>query len=264
MPQNENEFTLATLQEKPDLAERFYPQKQRIWPEFMLHDVYSNRLWHHLIDDFAAFQLYLLNGEGDPVAVGQSIPLVWDATLSGLPVGWADCLVRGTDGLSQGQVPNTLAALEISIQPEYHGQGVSYRLIKALREMAREKGLQAVIVAVRPSWKARYPLTSMERYVRWQREDGAPYDPWLRAHWRSGGEILKTAHPSMVIEGTADEWESWTGMAFPESGDYVVADALSPIQIDRVMNVGRYIEPNVWVHHPINTPRLGPAVASSH
>lgn len=96
----------------------------------------------------------------------------------------------------------------------------------------------------------------MEQYVRWQREDGAPFDPWLRAHWRSGAEILNVAHPSMVVEATVEEWEQWTGLKFPESGDYVVPEALVPIQIDRVMNVGRYIEPNVWVHHPITTKRL--------
>lgn len=98
----------------------------------------------------------------------------------------------------------------------------------------------------------------MERYVRWRRTDGAPFDPWLRVHWRLGGEILKTAHPSMVVEATVDEWETWSSMAFPESGDYLVPGALVPVQIDREMNVGRYVEPNVWVHHPITTQRLTP------
>ena len=94
--------------------------------------------------------------------------------------------------------------------------------------------------------------------MRWQREDGAPFDPWLRAHWRLGAEILKVAHPSMVIEANIDEWEEWTGLQFPESGDYVISGALVPIQIDCEMNLGRYIEPNVWVHHPLTTERLHP------
>ncbi|MEZ4518824.1 MAG: hypothetical protein R3C44_19070 [Chloroflexota bacterium] len=46
------------------------------------------------------------------------------------------------------------------------------------------------------------------------------------------------AHPSMVIEGTIGEWEMWTGMSFPESGDYIVEGALVPIQIDREVNIG--------------------------
>ena len=59
-----------------------------------------------------------------------------------------------------------------------------------------------------------------------------------------------------VCEGSIEEWEQWTGMQFPDSGDYVIADALVPIQIDREMNIGRYVEPNVWVHHPISSERL--------
>lgn len=264
MTKHESPLTLRSLRDRPDLAERFYIQKQRIWPEFMMRDVYSERLWHHLIEDFPEYQVYLLNEADEPVAVGQAIPLYWDATLSGLPVGWADCLVRGTAGLQGGPPANTLAALEISIKPEYLGQGLSYRIIAALRELAQAHGLQAVIVAVRPSWKDRYPLIPMEQYAHWQGTDGAPFDPWLRAHWRSGGEILKTAHPSMVIEASADEWAEWAGMPLPESGEYIVPGTLAPVQIDRVMNVGRYVEPNIWVHHPLTTARLRPAAADAH
>ena len=49
-------------------------------------------------------------------------------------------------------------------------------------------GLDALIAPVRPTWKERYPLTPIERYVLWRREDGLPYDPWLRTHERVGGE----------------------------------------------------------------------------
>ncbi len=257
---NEKKWQLKTRREQPDLAERFYPQKERVWASFMFEDRVSNKYWHpYMTEIYPEFQQYLLNEEGDPVAVAQALPLTWDGTLHGLPIGWNDCFVRCAAEYEAGQTPNTLAALEIAIQPEYHGQGISYRMIKALRDLAVEHGLQAVIVAVRPSWKMRYPLAPMERYVRWQQADGAPFDPWLRAHWRSGGEILKVAHPSMIIEGSVEEWEAWTGMPFPESGDYVIADALVPIQIDREMNVGRYVEPNVWIHHPITTQRLSDA-----
>jgi hypothetical protein len=47
------------------------------------------------------------------------------------------------------------------------------------------------------------------------------------------------------------EWEEWTGMAFPESGDYVVPGALVPVQIDRERDEGRYVEPNVWMRHAV-------------
>jgi hypothetical protein len=249
-------FKVVTLQQRPELEDVFWPQKERIWPEFMFHDVYADLYWHYLGDVFSAFQLYLLNDKDEPIAVANTIPCTWNGTIGGLPVGWAASLEGGVRDYEAGRIPNTLAALEISIQPEYRAQGVSYQAIKAVKALAAEHRLQAVIVAVRPSIKSHYPITPMERYARWRRDDGAPFDPWLRAHWRSGGEILKVAHPSMVVEGTADEWERWTGMQFPESGDYVIPGALVPIQIDRQMNLGRYIEPNIWVHHPITTERL--------
>ena len=255
---DKDKWTIVTRAERPEAAEIFYEQKDRIWPDFMRHDKIANKLWHPYITEiFEDFQLYLLNEQNEPIAVGHSMPLTWDGTIDGLPVGWNECLVRGAADHNAGRTPDTLAAIEISIQPEYRGQGVSYRMIEALRSLASDRGFQAIIVAVRPSLKKRYPLAPMERYMRWQREDGAPFDPWLRVHWRVGGEILKVAHPSMHVEGTVEEWESWAGMKFPESGAYVHPEAIVPVEIDCEANIGRYIEPNVWIHHAITSKRLG-------
>jgi len=37
----------------------------------------------------------------------------------------------------------------------------------------------------------------------------------------------------MIITGAVAEWEQWTGMALPESGQYVVPDGLDLVDIDR-------------------------------
>jgi hypothetical protein len=34
-------------------------------------------------------------------------------------------------------------------------------------------------------------------------------------------------------------------------GDYIVNNALVPVRVDREKNIGRYIEPNVWVVHNV-------------
>lgn len=247
---------MVTLAERPGLEAAFWPQKVRIWPEYMFHDRYSDRLWHYTFETFPEFQLYMLDDEDAPVAVAQSMPIAWDGTLADLPVGWYDILVRASAGHEAGRRPNTLSPIEIAIQPEYRGHGVSYRLINALKNLATSRGFHAMLVAVRPSEKSNYPITPMERYVRWRRADGSPFDPWLRAHWRTGGEILTIAHPSMIVEGTVEQWEEWTGLEFPDSGDYIVPGALVPVHVDISMNLVRYVEPNVWVHHPITTLRL--------
>ena len=56
----------------------------------------------------------------------------------------------------------------------------------------------------------------------------------------------------MTVEGTVEEWENWTDMHFPASGEYVVEGALQPIMIDRANNVGRYEDPNLWMLHRIS------------
>jgi hypothetical protein len=50
--------------------------------------------------------------------------------------------------------------------------------------------------------------------------------------------------------GTVAEVEEWCGLAFPESGTYVVEGALAPVEIDRERDHGVYREPNVWMRHP--------------
>ena len=54
----------------------------------------------------------------------------------------------------------------------------------------------------------------------------------------------------MRITGTVAEWEAWTGMAFPESGDYVFPEGLAPVHDRPRADLGTYWEPNVWMVHP--------------
>jgi len=100
---------------------------------------------------------------------------------------------------------------------------------------------------VRPTWKERHPLVPLEEYMHWTREDGLPFDPWIRLHARLGAEILTVAERSLDITGSVAAWESWTGMPFPEDGDYVVPGGLVPVRFED--GVGRYVEPNVWMRH---------------
>jgi hypothetical protein len=57
----------------------------------------------------------------------------------------------------------------------------------------------------------------------------------------------------MRVPGSVGEWEEWTEMTFPETGAYVVPDALVPVEIDRERDEGLYVEPNVWMVHPAST-----------
>jgi hypothetical protein len=102
-----------------------------------------------------------------------------------------------------------------------------------------------------PTWKERYPLAPIERYMHWRREDGLLFDPWLRTHERLGARILKAEPRSVATTGTVAEWEDWTEMAFPESGEYVIPGGQATLEIDREQDAGRYWEPNVWMVHEV-------------
>jgi hypothetical protein len=41
----------------------------------------------------------------------------------------------------------------------------------------------------------------------------------------------------------------WTRMAFPQSGSYVVPQALDLVEIDRDRDAGTYRETNLWMRH---------------
>ena len=124
-------------------------------------------------------------------------------------------------------------------------------MLEAMGRLARRDGHPDLLAPLRPSWKERYPLVPIERYVTWTDADGLPFDPWLRVHVRMGAEILKPEPQSLLISADVASWEAWTGLRFPESGAYVFPHGLATVQIDVDSDVGTYWEPNVWVHHAI-------------
>lgn len=245
-------YRLASLAEEPDLRGVLGEHQVAVWPAFMLEDQVADRLWHHLFEEFAAFQVCLLDADGRVVAGHNSAPLAWDGTDAGLPVGWDDQFERSVADRAAGRAPTALGALQIVVRPDRQGAGLSGLMLEAMSANAAARGFGAVIACVRPTWKERYPLTPIERYIAWTRGDGLPFDPWIRVHVRLGGRIVRPSPRSMTIEGSVDEWERWTEMAFPESGTYVVRGGAAPVTIDRASNRGVYHDPNVWIVHALD------------
>lgn len=237
---------IVTLAERPDLRERL-GEIGDPWPEFIHHDPTINRRWSALYEDFAPFQLALVDaGTDELLGKGCTIPTRWDGCPETLSRGVTDELEREPTAEA-----NVLCALVAVVDPPRQGRGLSAHIIRGMARVAAEHALESLIAPVRPTWKERYPLTPLERYIRWTRDDGLPFDPWIRLHHRLGGEILGIAERSLDIRGSVAEWETWTRMAFPESGDYVVPGALVPVRVDRERNEGRYLEPNIWMRHAV-------------
>lgn len=242
---------LVTLAERPDLTERVERSGSSVWPKFMLHDIVSGRHWHRLAGDFPSFQLGLFDAEGVAVAVARGAPLTWDGTPADLPRGWDRQFERSVDELERGLTPDTLGAIMIVTDPARRGDRLGGLMVQAMQARARLEGLRALIACVRPTLLERYPLIPIAEYARWTRDDGLPFDPWIRIHVRLGGRLSRPEPQSMCVAASIEEWEAWTGMAFPASGQHVVAGACAPVTIDLGADVGTYDDPNVWIVHDL-------------
>lgn len=219
------------------------------FPAFITADQDAKRHIGKVRELFGDLELVLLDSDSVIVAAGWAAPVTWNGQPADLPGGYTDSLARALVGHQRGQDADTLVIMAAQVHPGRRGQGLAGELLTALRGLAAQRGWQRVIAPVRPTLKARYPLTPIATFAAWTREDGAPLDPWLRTHWRLGARIIATAPRSQQMTGTAAEWESWAGLAMPSSGDYILPGGLAPLHLDRDADKGVYTEPNIWVRH---------------
>jgi hypothetical protein len=242
-----DEARVVTFAERADLGERAWEATSDAFPEYNNHGDTLKAHWSRLGEERPDFQFCLLTPADEILARGESLPLHWDGSATDLPAGLDGAIVRGFSD----ERANTLCAMVIAIPRHLHGRGISATAVLAMRELARRHGLSALIAPVRPNWKERYPLVPIEKYAGWRRSDGLLFDPWMRIHERLGARVLKPDPRSVQITGTVAEWEEWTQMAFPQSGDYWFPGGLSTVAIDHDGDLGSYWEPNVWMHHAV-------------
>ncbi|CAI7565845.1 unnamed protein product [Penicillium glandicola] len=201
-------------------------------------------------------------------------------------------IVQASNGLrplpdparTRTEPPNALSAISITVSPEYRSKGLADILILAMKQTAMEQGYDALVVPLRPTRKCEFPMTKMADYISWpataapnreiskiakKTDPNLPFDPWLRKHIRLGARVVKVAPRSMYVEGSAQEWQQWTGVNFTQligrkdtplkqeasSGkmylEGVFPKGLVPLRyyVDEERCV--YLEPNVWLHHEL-------------
>lgn len=243
-------YRFVTAAEDMDLISRATALIHLEWPEFMLHDPMAQH-FDECYEKLGCYQFAFFDAAGEPVALGNSIPLSWNGDPRDLPdEGWDWAMCKGIDDLHERRTPTILCALQAVVFGQNRGRGLSSQVVAHMKRIGRENGLAGMIAPVRPSLKAEHPHVPIGQYCEWMTDEGLPFDPWLRVHVRQGGEIAKPCRNSMRIAATVTEWQNWTGMTFPDTGDYMINGALVPLRIDREHDRGEYIEPNVWVYHP--------------
>ncbi|HZU73151.1 MAG TPA: hypothetical protein VE990_10330 [Acidimicrobiales bacterium] len=240
--------------ERPELWERITDLSAEVWPEYNRHGDVVGPYWDSLYQVFPDFQFVLYDEDADEVlAEGQTIPVAWTGREEDLGPGIDHSIAAGFDLAGSGGTPDALCALAAEIPPRHRQRGLATVILGAMADLGRDDGLGWLIAPVRPNWKERYPLAPVERYAAWTLPSGEAFDPWIRIHLRLGARLGPALPQSMRITGTVAEWESWTGMAFPDPGEYVFPHGLATLRVDRQADVGSYSEPNVWLIHDLRS-----------
>lgn len=244
---------ITTLAERPGLADAL-DRMPDTWPEFVLEDIVGWANFSRIAVEFPEFVLVATDPDGSVVARAYSVPFELNAPGRGnLPVGgWDRTLLWAFSDLRRGRTPDTVSAIEITVATGNQGQGISGRMLAAMRENAGRLGFGEVVAPVRPSGKHLRAALPMAEYARLTRpEDGLPEDPWLRVHVRAGGVIDSVAPVSMTVSGTLEQWRAWTGLPFDTEGPVEVPGALVPVHCSPAHGYAVYAEPNVWVRHRV-------------
>lgn len=242
------DLTVVSLADRADLRDAVN-ELPTSWPAFMQEDPAASMM--SMLRAQPEFQLVLLAGDR-VLGKAHSVAFPWDGDEAALPdTGWDTVIARGVIGKFRGRTPSALSALEIAIDPQWQGKGLSRVLVEGLRAAAAGAGFADLVAPVRPARKGEHPDVPMAEYVTWRRDDGLPYDPWLRVHVRLGGTIVKVCPASMVIPGSLAQWREWTGLPFDRSGPVHVPSALTPVHVSVEHDHAVYVEPNVWVRHRV-------------
>ena len=246
---------VANLADRPDLAQLMWSVED-LWPMFMQEDPISSLYYSRAETTFARYTMVAYDPAepSRPVARSCSVPFAL-----GDDVGRPDLPDDGWDGVIRwawidelvGRPPTHVSALEVAIHPDLRGTGLAPVMLEAMRANVRSLGFDDLVAPVRPSRKAEEPHCSISDYAFRTRPDGLPKDPWLRVHVRAGGRIVGVCPRAMTISGSLDEWRSWTGLPFDQTGDVVVPFALNPIHCSVEHDHAVYVEPGVWVHHDL-------------
>jgi GNAT superfamily N-acetyltransferase len=246
------ELKVSSLAERPEMLERVV-QMANTWPEFAVQDLVGDAHYGRIPRELPEYALFAEDEHGEVVAHAYSVPFALAAEGRGrLPArGWAEVLVWAFDDLRCGTPPDTVSAISVVIAPHAQGGGLSARMLSAMRDNARAHGFREVVAPVRPNAKHLEPHTPIEEYAHRVRPDGLPHDPWLRVHARAGATIDSIAPASMTIVGSLEQWRGWTGLPFDAPGDVEVPGALVPVRCEPERDHAVYVEPNVWMRHPL-------------
>lgn len=172
------------------------------FPAFITADPEVKKYIARVRDYFPQLDVILVGDEGQPAATGWGVPIPWTDQVEDLPPSFADILRGAVEAHESGADTNAFVICGGVVHPELKGTGTASELVRALIKTGQNHGLTRVLAPLRPTRKHLYPLIRIEEYAAWIRNDGLPFDPWLRLHVRAGGRVIALAPTAQTMIGS--------------------------------------------------------------
>lgn len=245
-----DEYTYLKLGDLNQDKLRYYNQAvAAAFPPIIQNSPIILNHWAKVEAYFPDLQLFIYNQSDELIAFGNTVAFHWEQAFDELPnEGWDWMVKKAVADHENGLKPNCLGGLQIIVPQPHLRKGNSKLVLKALKKMRKEMGLEKFIIPIRPTWKWKFPEMSMRQYSQYTVGDKI-YDPWIRTHLNAGAEVIKICENSMRISGDVPFWEKMTNSKIERSGDYLVPGALSKARIDVTKNFGEYREANIWIKY---------------
>jgi ribosomal protein S18 acetylase RimI-like enzyme len=254
--QRNREFIISkwTKIDPPDL----YSLEEKTWAPWLRKPL---RNFETITKLFSDGQRKITNTNGDVVAMISTNRINWDGSIASLST-W-DYVAGGSISLgdfSNTYIPdgNTLNIMSISVAPEMQGKGLATILFREIIDMAEYFGVEHLICSFRPSGYGKYKLESgpisIAEYCRLTKEDGLPWDSWLRIATRYGMVPLRIENAAITVEVAKSQFEEYRKTfnkykwSINNEGKWECGEAGTwTINGDKAI----YSEPNLWSEIPI-------------
>lgn len=184
------------------------------------------------------------------LAYASAVPFHGPEDINDLPdSGYDGAIEDAFANLDRGIEPNMLCAVSITVDSKSRGRNLSSIMAESLVDLAKDCGFKNLVVPIRPPEKANYINMDMMEYAQKLQLDGRPFDYWIRLHHKLGARIVKVCYNSMVMSHDIETWEKVTGLKFTETKNYIIPNALAPLEVKYEENIAIMREPNIWMSY---------------
>lgn len=236
----------VSLKDDPSLYGRINELETEAFAEYLSEEPTWEKCFPKILETFPEYQLFFIDENTDELlALSNQVPFYWDGDAQTLP-GYNDLLQGCLDEAESGVEPTALCGIMAITSNDHKARGLSEYIFSGIKNLTEKYKLEHCLSPLRPTLKHLYPNFSIEQYISWKDASGRPFDPWLRSGQRANITFIGIAYNSIAITDTVTQWEKWTNMKFPVSGEYIIPDGHQLLQVDVENDTASYAEHHVW------------------